>query len=124
MRIKLDENLPARLKEVLGSFGHDVETVLDEGLCGAVDAEVWAAAQAEGRFFITQDLDFSDVRRFAPGTHPGLLLVRIPEGEQWRVAEYVAGWLRGEDVERWKGCFIVASPRKLRILRPPSDETT
>jgi len=25
------------------------------------------------RFLITQDLDFSDIRRFAPGTQPGLM---------------------------------------------------
>lgn len=35
------------------------------------------AAQAAGRFLITQDLSFSDARRYAPGTHAGLLLMRL-----------------------------------------------
>jgi hypothetical protein len=41
-------------------------------------------AQRAGRFLVTQDLDFSDVRRFEPGSHHGLLLVRLPDAEQWR----------------------------------------
>ncbi len=36
-----------------------------------------AFRQTEERFLITQDLDFSDMRRYGPGTHAGLLLVRI-----------------------------------------------
>jgi predicted nuclease of predicted toxin-antitoxin system len=41
------------------------------------DCEVWEAAQRDERFLITQDLDFSDVRRFVPGSHRGILLVRL-----------------------------------------------
>jgi predicted nuclease of predicted toxin-antitoxin system len=76
MKVKLDENLPSGLALALRARGHDVDTVADEGLKGRDDATIWQAAQAEGRFLITQDLDFSDVRRFSPGTHAGLLLVR------------------------------------------------
>src|SRR5687768_11681303 len=34
-------------------------------------------AQSAARFLVTQDLDFSDVRKFAPGTHAGIMLVRL-----------------------------------------------
>jgi predicted nuclease of predicted toxin-antitoxin system len=57
MRIKLDENIPAGVAEFLGQSGHDVETVPEEGLSGRSDNDVWAKAQEEGRFLITQDLD-------------------------------------------------------------------
>ena len=77
MRITLDENLPLRLAPILSQQGHETDTVPQEGLAGQDDAHVWHAAQLADRFFITQDLDFSDVRRFAPGTHHGLLLVRL-----------------------------------------------
>ena len=66
MRIKLDENLPHRLVAALTDLGHDVDTAVHEGLTGRDD-----------RFLITQDLDFSDIRHYAPGTHRGLLLVRL-----------------------------------------------
>ncbi len=74
MKIKLDENLPDGLSGLLVARGHDAQTVPQQRLAGAKGFTVWEAAQREGRFFITQDLDFSDRRRFTPGTHHGLLL--------------------------------------------------
>lgn len=79
MKIKLDEDLPARLMPIQKELGHDVHTVPGERLSGKPDTEIWRAARAEGRFLITQDLDSSGTRQFAPGTHPGLLLVRLRE---------------------------------------------
>ena len=76
MKIKLDENLPERLVAALAALGHDIDTVRAERLNGQADPNVWSATQATKRFLITQDLDFSDVRRYEPGTHIGLLLVR------------------------------------------------
>ena len=80
MKIKLDENLPAALATRLRGLGHDVETVREEGLEGKKDDRIWISAQSEGRFLITQDLDFSDARRFVPGSHSGILLVRLKNG--------------------------------------------
>lgn len=77
MKIKLDENIPATLKYLFSKASHSVDTVFDEGMKGALDAEIWPRVCDEGRFFITQDLDFSDVRRFRPGTHTGILLIRL-----------------------------------------------
>jgi hypothetical protein len=71
MRIKLDENLPSSLAAALSALGHDADTAGQEGMQGRADPDVWRGAQHDGRFFITQDLDFSDMRRFRPGTHGG-----------------------------------------------------
>ena len=117
MRIKLDENLPVRSAQRLRDLGHDVDTVLDEGLGGQCDTAVWQAAQSEGRFFITQDLDFSDLRRFAPGTHPGIMLVRLDDREQTQLADFLGAWFSMETVETWAGALVVASPRKIRVIR-------
>ncbi len=77
MKLKLDENLPYGLSSTLGSLGHDVHTVYEENLTGHDDAEIRDFAQREGRFLLTQDLDFSDTRKFIPGLHHGVLLVRL-----------------------------------------------
>jgi predicted nuclease of predicted toxin-antitoxin system len=118
MRIKLDENIPIRAVVRLSTLGHDVDTVLDEGLGGRNDVAIWMAAQDEKRFFITQDLDFSDVRRFAPGTHHGVMLVRLPEEEQPRMPDYLALWFSTGDWASWAGAFVVATPHKLRVSHP------
>lgn len=118
MRLKLDENIAASAGARLAALGFDVDTVLDEGLGGRPDADIWAAAQSERRFLVTQDLDFSDTRTFAPGTHEGLLLVRLPDAEQWRIADYLVAWFSAPDVKTWARCFVVATPNKVRVLRP------
>lgn len=119
MKLKLDENLPVTLAARLSERGYDVDTVRDEGLGGRPDETVWQAAQTEARFLVTQDLDFSDTRKFIPGTHHGILLVRLPDSEQWRVADYVVGWLSDAEASSWSGCVIVATPNKVRVIRPP-----
>ena len=66
MRIKLDENLPAGLVALLTALGHEVDTAPAEGIGGEDDDVVWRAAQADGRFLVTQDLE----SRTPGSTHP------------------------------------------------------
>jgi predicted nuclease of predicted toxin-antitoxin system len=72
MKIKLDENIAQSAVGRLAALGHDVDTVQQEALTGRPDSEVWAAAQREARFLVTHDLDFSDARLFAAGSHGAL----------------------------------------------------
>ena len=120
MKIKLDENIPAVLVSYLRALDHDVDSVPGEGLAGAVDEAVWIAAQREQRFFITLDLDFSDARRYQPGTHAGILLLRLSRSSRSQVEQYLRKMFQTEDVQAWEGCFVVATDRKIRILRPTS----
>jgi len=119
MRIKLDENLLARLSVILLSLHHDVHTVAEENLSGGSDREVWEAAQRDVRFLITQDLDFSDLRRFAPGTHSGILLVRLRSPDRESLIRRIRELFQHEEASRWTGCFVVATERKVRVVRPP-----
>lgn len=117
MNVKLDENLPHQLVQLLTDLGHDVDTVRDEHNVGRDDDAVWAAAQTAGRLLVTQDLDFSDARKYAPGTHYGLLLIRLPQPGRVALAERVASLFRSEAVETWSGCIVSATPRKVRVKR-------
>lgn len=99
MRIKLDENLPYRLASKLKTFGHDVHTVHDEKLTGRSDRDVWDRAQNESRFLITQDLDFSDSRRFAPGTYYGILLVRLRSPSRANLGARIAQLFSQESID-------------------------
>jgi predicted nuclease of predicted toxin-antitoxin system len=119
VRIKLDENIPARLARDLGELGHDVETVVGESLTGREDGQIWLVAQQESRFFVTQDLDFSDLRQFTPGSHAGLLLVRLRDPGRLALAAAVREVFSSQTAADWKGCFMVITEKKLRILRPP-----
>ena len=99
-------------------LGHDVQTTIEEGLKGKPDAAIWMAAQSENRFLITQDLDFSDIRRFAPGKHEGILLLRLHSPNQVAVVARIAELFSNENTDAWQGCFVVATEHKLRVLHP------
>jgi len=118
MKIKLDENLPVRLVELIGELGHNVDTVGQQGLTGQPDAAVWEAAQKSGRLLITQDMDFSDTRRYKPGSHHGIVLVRLRDPGRQALRERIENLFRTEDVNAWKGCFVVVTDRKTRVVRP------
>jgi predicted nuclease of predicted toxin-antitoxin system len=120
MKIKLDENLPSSLAASLSALQHDVDTVPGEGLRGRADPDIWQAAQTAGRFLITQDLDFSDVRRYVPGTHYGVLLIRLRIPGRRALFRRVRDLFMAEEVESWRGCFLVATDVKLRVRRPPA----
>jgi predicted nuclease of predicted toxin-antitoxin system len=68
MKVELDENLTVAIVPILNKLGHDAQTTIEEGLQGKLDEDIWRAAQVEARSLMTQDMDFSDIRRFAPGT--------------------------------------------------------
>ena len=76
LRLKLDENLPARVEPALRTLGHDVETATSEGLAGAPDSTPLEASGTEQRILITLDLDFSNIRAYPPGTHRGIWVLR------------------------------------------------
>lgn len=117
--LKLDENLSQAHVEFLNGAGYCAERVTDEGLSGADDAAVWQRAVAEGRFFLTLDLDFADVRRFPPGGHPGILLLRPRNRSRDAVQEILQRVIQEQSLDSLAGCFVVADINHTRIRRPP-----
>jgi predicted nuclease of predicted toxin-antitoxin system len=118
MKVKLDENLPERLVASLKELGHDTDTVVGEGLKGETDERLWPQIQRAGRFLVTKDLGFSDERLYAPGTHHGILVLRLTDDRSRVVAERLAIVFADESVETWAGCLVIVTDHKVRIRRP------
>ena len=79
MRLKTDENLPASVVNVLRDAGHDVDTAVGEGLAGARDDVILAAATQEQRAFLTLDKDFADIRTYHPADYAGIVVLRAAD---------------------------------------------
>ncbi len=77
MRFKLDENLPIELAELFRRSGHDAQTVFDEGLAGAEDAEIASVCVRERRAVVTLDMDFADIRAYPPPEYAGIVVFRL-----------------------------------------------
>lgn len=120
MKIKLDENLPEALVPQLTELGHETDNARMEGVNGQPDTTLWLAAQKSGRFFVTQDLDFSDVRQFAPGTHRGLMLVRLRVPGRLALTAKISAAFAMPEAQSWTGCFVLLTDYKLRVTRPPT----
>lgn len=78
MRIKLDENLGARGFQLFSERGHDVATVVDQGLESAPDRVLVEVCGSEGRCLVTLDLDFSNPFVFPPEDYAGIAVLRLP----------------------------------------------
>ena len=117
-RIKLDENLGQSHAALLRDAGYDVDRVTDEGLSGTADVELWPIVCREGRFFITLDLDFSDVRLFVSGSHPGILLLRPATQSRDAALAVLIRVLNELSLPSLTGCLAIADERRTRIRRP------
>jgi predicted nuclease of predicted toxin-antitoxin system len=78
LRIKLDENLGNRGADILRTAGHDVTTVVEEGLSSASDRELIEVCRSERKCLATLDLDFSNPLQFDPSYYPGIAVLRLP----------------------------------------------
>ncbi len=77
MKLKLDENLGQRGRQLFADAGHDVATVKEQNLSGSPDPEVIAVCQAEKRCLVTLDLDFSNPLQFRPSQYSGIAVIRL-----------------------------------------------
>ena len=78
MKLKLDENLGLRGHEILTAAGHDVSTVLAQGLQGSLDRELIERCLVEDRCLVTLDLDFANPLIFLPSHYRGIAVLRLP----------------------------------------------
>jgi predicted nuclease of predicted toxin-antitoxin system len=118
MKLKLDENLSRHLKPVLIAQGHDTLTAADEGLLSRPDTEIARAAAAEERMLLTLDVQFADLRKHPPGSHPGIILFRPISLGPVSVNSFVADFLRSADLLRLAGCVAVVEPGRVRVRSP------
>ena len=115
MKIKLDENLPTALAELLRAAGHDAVTVADEALGGSNDPKVLQVATTEGRTVLTFDLDFCDIRRYPIGSHAGIVVFRLHD-QRWAVLEQPARRLiESKLLDRLQGGLAIVDESRVRI---------
>ena len=117
MRVKLDENVPRSVLAVLVAAGHDADTIVGEGLTGSVDSVVVQAAADAGRLLITLDRGLGDVRRYPPGSHTGILVLRVDEQSAAAVRRVMQALLDVHDLDSLTGTIAIVQRGWLRIRR-------
>lgn len=118
MKLKLDENLSRHLKPILIELGHDTLTTADENLLSRPDTEVARGAADEGRVLLTLDVEFADLRKYPPGSHPGIVLFRPGTLGPLSVNRFVEEFARSTDLSTLSGCVAVVEPHGVRVRQP------
>lgn len=118
MKIKIDEDLPKAVSEMVRRQIQDTTTVVGEMLSGTLEPDLWKIIQKEERFLITGDKAFANIRRYQPGTHFGVLLLRPEENGIPQLKLLISEVLKSWVLEDLTGCIAVATPGRLRIRRP------
>jgi predicted nuclease of predicted toxin-antitoxin system len=129
MKFKLDENFGVRTQSVFAEFGHDVETVFQEGLSGATDHDLYRVCVDEGRCLVTLDLDFADITRFPPHEVGGIVVIRCPRNPSLALLErlvrsFLAAIDRPTDLGDLSpaGRLWIVEPDRIRIHQQPDPD--
>jgi predicted nuclease of predicted toxin-antitoxin system len=70
-RLKVDEDLPPAIADLLNARGYDAVTVGDQGWQGLPDDELWGRIQAEGRWLVTGIKNSPTCAEIPRGATPG-----------------------------------------------------
>jgi predicted nuclease of predicted toxin-antitoxin system len=94
MKVKLDENMPRIVKEVLYQAGaEDVHTVFDENLEGSKDKILYKRIENENRILITLDSDFLQPIYFPKSDQYGLLVIQLERRSKWKIKSILEKFL-------------------------------
>lgn len=117
-RLKVDEDLPPQVAEILAAYGHDAKTVVAQGWRGYPDSAVWEGVQREKRWLVTGDKGFADLRAYPPGSHTGVVLLRPQEESRRAYMQLIEAAIDQLDLDSNAGATVVVTHRGLRIRRP------
>ena len=117
MHVKVDEDLPRAIVQMLSDRRYEAASVLQQGMGGWKDPDLWQAVQTENRFLVTADKGFADIRLHPPGSHAGVLLLRPSQDGIRPVTELLKRVLASYTLEDLAGTVTVATSQGIRIRR-------
>jgi predicted nuclease of predicted toxin-antitoxin system len=120
--VKVDENLPLSIVSTLSKAGYESATVAQQGWTGLLDDHLFPLIKKEGRFFITNDKDFSNVGTYPPGSHPGILVLSPERVSALSLRQILKSTLQTHKLEELSGCVAVATDHNLVLCRPAAGD--
>ena len=117
MKLLADENISSRTVAFLRDLGFDTVHVREIGLRGKPDQEVMDYAVKEGRLLLTIDSDFADIRKYSPGTHGGIIRMRLKVYSSNAVNACLELLLKALVEKDVKGNLVITDGEKYRVRR-------
>jgi predicted nuclease of predicted toxin-antitoxin system len=117
VKLKTDENLPESIAAILLAAGHDVTTVLGEGLGGVADPRVAAVCRKEQRALVTLDRGLGDIRTYPPADYHGIIVLRVPDQSIPELRAFIQRLLPLLEEQSVAGALWILDERRVRIRR-------
>lgn len=122
MKFKRDENFGPIVPSPFQTRGLDAQMVSQEGLAGADDAAVLAAAVAEDRIFVTMDHDFGNVLAYPPSSTRGVAIINLPgRASRGLLAALLESLLVACEQQQLRGKLWIVEPGRIREHQPPTE---
>ena len=110
-----DESCDFSIVRPLRQNGFDVKSISEE-TPGITDSDVIEMAKREGRILITEDKDFGELVYAHQRPHGGVIFIRYPSYAKKSIADVIDHLVKTKGVALI-GCFVVVSPKRIRILK-------
>ncbi len=117
MKFLADENISPTSVDYLRRLGFDAIHVREVGLKGKSDEEIMDYASKENRILLTLDRDFADIRNYPPGTHSGIIRIRLPFLSPGAVNSCLNLLLKKLSDHDVQGNLVITDGEKYRIRR-------
>jgi predicted nuclease of predicted toxin-antitoxin system len=120
----IDADTPYSAVEVFTlGFAQDALHVRDVGLGDADDSKIFAYAQANGMVIVGRDLGWSNLLDYPPGSHHGLIVLRLPNTFQAeQIKAVLHAFLQDVNINEVKGALTIVEPGRYRIRTDEKDE--
>jgi hypothetical protein len=69
-------------------------------------------------FFLFSPADLANLRKYPPGSHPGVILFRRLSLSPLTVNAFIADFIRRTSLEKLTACVAVVDPARVRIRSP------
>lgn len=121
MRLLADMHIAPGTVRFLRSLGHDVVRVDELLLPSAADEAIVAAATRDGRYILTQDLDFSASVALSGRTVPSVISLRLSSSRAERVNAVLQEVLPSLEKDLLEGAIVTVQDGRVRLRRLPGE---
>jgi predicted nuclease of predicted toxin-antitoxin system len=120
VRLLVDQNIAARVADLLRHAGHDAVHVSELGLQRAEDDELLRVARAEDRVIVSEDTDFGGLLARAGARAPSFVLIRSAAPMTPDAQALLLGAALPRLVDELEtGCIAVVDRARVRVRRLP-----
>ncbi len=117
MEFLTDENVFVPIVESLRKLGHDVFDIKEQKLFGTDDLDIYKMSIEQKRVLLTMDKDFSNIIKYPPGVHSGIIVLKLYRLTVEVVTTIFMNSFKALDEINIKGNTVIIDKNKTRVRR-------